>query len=813
MRLFLVGCLTLWLLPLLLRGEDTEPLAGGLLARASDGERTVEFTSPTVHFHLNPAQSIHPQLEPDFRVEWNGFLKILRAGNYRLSGEAGIFIDGREVGGETVALAPGERPLRIAYERSPGAIARLQLHWESEFFAREPVPHHVLSHQPPASPLRSAILSRGRELVEELNCVGCHGTASGIYRGRSGPDLSFIGDRVSAAWIYKWLEDPRNFRKHSPMPVLLEEPRDRADVTAYLRGLGGEVEPARTPEPESLQVKSGEELFRELGCAACHGPAEASMDGLGSKMSSAMLARYLKTPLPADSGGHNPEMGLTHEEAARMADYLSGLRNPEFEQAPPAGDPVRGRHLVRTSGCLNCHELTDEKRRMTSLLAARPLEELAPGGGCLSQAPEASLPRYDLSDSDRAGLIAYLKEPDRSEAPLQDLPRMIGRLQCAACHDWHGPSKMAFNPPPPPLTIAGEKLRSGWLEKVLLEKKRIRPWMDLRMPHYPEEEMALLVRWFASASGVEPDFDPPHPSADHDKVREGIQLVGPGGPLSCVACHDFHGAPATGEMRGPDLVEMHERIRDDWFERWMHDPGRIIPGTAMPAFFSGMPEEDAAAMIERVWAGLSAGRNMPLLTKPVPMVDDYLLRVKDEPVLFRTFLEGSSSRSIAVGLPGGQNFAFDALYSRLRFAWTGEFLDVRPVWSGRGGGNARVLGERYYTAPDYFPLRFGDPEAEPLVRFRGYELIEQVPRFLYEADGVLVQEKVTAIPGGGLVRSFQLGPVQKDVWFVGETNGEALVRSPQGEFQEGRLRIPGGEAVHFDIIIQSSIANNPKEKD
>jgi len=561
-------------------------------------------------------------------------------------------------------------------------------------------------------------------------------------------------------------------------------------------------------------VKSGQELFREIGCAACHGEAEASLAGIGSKMSTAKLARYLEVPLSVHPSGHVPELRLTLEEAARLANYLSGSREPEFEEAPPAGDLVQGRQLVRTSGCLNCHGLTDQERRLNSVLTARPLEELGPGGGCLSHAPESKLPRYDLSESDRAALNAYLKQPDRSEAPLQDLPRMINRFQCGACHDWQGPPTVAFNPPLPPLTIAGEKLRSGWLEKVLLEKKRIRPWMDLRMPHYPEEDMALLVRWFASASGVAPDFDPPVPSADHEKVLEGIQLVGPGGTLSCVACHDFHGAPATGEMRGPDLVEMHERIRDDWFERWMHDPGRIIPGTAMPSFFSGMPEAEATAMIELVWAGLSAGRNMPVLSEPARTVDDYRLRVTDEAIVFRTFLEGSSPRSIAVGLPGGQNFAFDALSSRVRFAWTGDFLDVRPVWSGRGGGNALVLGERYYTAPDFFPLRFGNPEAEPVVRFRGYELIERVPQFLYEADGVLVKEKITATSrGDGLVRSFEIGPVRDDIWFVSGADSSVAIHSPEGEFREGRLQIPGGETVRFDIIIQLPAADSPKEPD
>ena len=52
-------------------------------------------------------------------------------------------------------------------------------------------------------------LDQGRKLLVTLNCVGCH-RLQGIERpAMVGPNLTNIGTKVSRAWIYKWLRDPR----------------------------------------------------------------------------------------------------------------------------------------------------------------------------------------------------------------------------------------------------------------------------------------------------------------------------------------------------------------------------------------------------------------------------------------------------------------------------------------------------------------------------------------------------------------------------------------------------------------------------
>ena len=57
---------------------------------------------------------------------------------------------------------------------------------------------------------------------------------------------------------------------------------------------------------------------------------------------------------------------------------------------------------------------------------------------------------------------------------------------------------------------------------------------------------------------------------------------------NCVQCHFLSGDPPTAEgpiAWAPDLSLTRERLRPDWTREWLTDPGKIYPGTAMPANF------------------------------------------------------------------------------------------------------------------------------------------------------------------------------------------------------------------------------------
>jgi len=70
----------------------------------------------------------------------------------------------------------------------------------------------------------------------------------------------------------------------------------------------------------------------------------------------------------------------------------------------------------------------------------------------------------------------------------------------------------------------------------------------------------------------------------------------------------------------------------------------------------------------------------------------WLLKVTDRPVVCRTFLPDTGPASIAVGLPGGQNYVFDTVTCSIRYVWKGAFVDNTDQWEGKGDLWSKVAG-------------------------------------------------------------------------------------------------------------------------
>src|SRR5690606_26830565 len=55
----------------------------------------------------------------------------------------------------------------------------------------------------------------------------------------------------------------------------------------------------------------------------------------------------------------------------------------------------------------------------------------------------------------------------------------------------------------------------------------------------------------------------------------------------CVKCHPIGGITPSGkpEELGPPLARAPQRLRPDWMFRWIANPKRLVPYTAMPVNF------------------------------------------------------------------------------------------------------------------------------------------------------------------------------------------------------------------------------------
>jgi hypothetical protein len=384
----------------------------------------------------------------------------------------------------------------------------------------------------------------------------------------------------------------------------------------------------------------------------------------------------------------------------------------------------------------------------------------------------------------------------------------------------------------------GHKLRTAWLKQVLTGAGRARPWMGLRMPQFGEQNVGKLPEQLAAADGARPDDDMHRVPLTTAKIEAGRKLVGKSA-FGCISCHDLAGVPNSG-TRGPDLAGMNQRVRYDWYLRWLEQPQRMQPGTRMPSVFTdgksllpSVLDGDAGAQAEAVWGYLSLGPGLPLpegTEKPKGMT----LTVQDKPYLLRTFMPDAGSRAMAIGFPSGVSAAFDAQTCRLAYAWTGNFLDASPVWDGRGGNPARVLGPRVWTAPAGCPVaatpsneppdfagRAKDPafggglpegkvfDGTPLLHFDGYATDKDgAPTFRYHLgagaeDKVEVSERVESLRNAGaagVARRFTLqAPARQVAWVLaGESTKEPRVLESTGAATAIDLKSGGPETVAAD---------------
>jgi mono/diheme cytochrome c family protein len=395
--------------------------------------------------------------------------------------------------------------------------------------------------------------------------------------------------------------------------------------------------------------------------------------GLGSKTPAEKLAIYLENPLPLDPSGRMPHMLLKKQEARDLARHLCAERDrainrnlpdaPEqqemlaaFKRVDDRPDEFKafkhlpadaqwldlGKRLVIDKGCNNCHTIAPGGKNFASTLASATFDEIKSpkvhNRGCLadSQPRAGKAPWFDLSKGDRSALRRFLREGTSgagSPAPAYAGRVAIERFNCLACHSRNGEGGLttkvikqlrrwekadsAEAVMPPPLTSAGQKLRTAWITDVMIGAGRARPWMTLRMPQFGKTNIGHLSEALAILDGTHVDAGADRVPLTPARIKTGRRLVGKQA-FACINCHDIAGIASTGN-RGPDLARMTGRVRYAWYRRWLEQAPQMQPGTRMPSIFPGGKSAldtilggNPDAQAEAIWAYLSLGPRLPL---------------------------------------------------------------------------------------------------------------------------------------------------------------------------------------------------------
>ena len=412
-------------------------------------------------------------------------------------------------------------------------------------------------------------------------------------------DESYYVDQINAhareGFIWQKLKEPRSYDykkttnkrydERLRMPLFPLTPQQREAVVTFVLGLVAEP-PAEKflyhPTPRREALVQGKAVIEKYNCAGCH------------------ILELDKWELEFQPGDFDPPPAVT--DYAFLAAHL-----PDTELAKSATpDPYRG--VLRTT-VVGTQAVDDD--------TAQPIiwdEEGDPIEEGEQYDPSTFIFPFELWEPAalegtthpvgvRQMAIPATSIRNRTPGWGGDLTRMlmptVTALEKQVNPAAKGTESMSWLPPP--LIGQGTKVQPDWMHDFLLEPYPIRPAVFLRMPRFnmSSEEATKIVNYFAARDDMSYPFDyDPRTSAGHlttaesqfretvgsDKTRleHAMQIVTNGN--YCVKCHLIGEYTPSGSTRAlaPNLAEVHNRLRPDFVRRWIANPKKILPYTAMP---------------------------------------------------------------------------------------------------------------------------------------------------------------------------------------------------------------------------------------
>ena len=406
--------------------------------------------------------------------------------------------------------------------------------------------------------------AKGKQLVETIGCKGCHGFAEGEFSTPLGkekdliPNLKDIAAKTSAQWLYHWIKNPRGYDPDTTMPSLRLSDDEAGAITAYLMTLGSKGDPIAGIEEklgDPSNIKRGEALVRKWGCFGCH-----DIKGM--------------------------------EKESRIGAELTTFGSKTVEELA-FGNRTDVKHTW--------DDWTYHKLKSPRGYATPRVEQL--------------MPQFNLADEDIQALRMLLggfrdrKVGDRYQADhglrvqqVVEGRRLMQQYNCVGCHEIEnrgGFVKKYYedNPSlaPPPLNGEGEKVQSPWFFAFLKAPLTLRPWLDIRMPTFgfSDDHANKLVSYFNGLSKVEI----PYTYVDDREIPpehiEAGKVMASRDYFDCFSCHMQGGKTPEGPKDGwaPDLALARQRLNPNWMIKWLKDPQKVQPGTRMPSFYPGGPDD------------------------------------------------------------------------------------------------------------------------------------------------------------------------------------------------------------------------------
>ncbi|MGZ8486123.1 MAG: hypothetical protein ACXW6R_19720, partial [Candidatus Binatia bacterium] len=234
--------------------------------------------------------------------------------------------------------------------------------------------------------------------------------------------------------------------------------------------------------------------------------------------------------------------------------------------------------------------------------------------GYATERIEQLMPQFNFEDEDIKALRTllggfrerkvgqrYLADQGLRVQQVVEGRRLMQQYNCVGCHEIENRGGFVrkyyqenVTLAPPSLNGEGEKVQSPWLFSFLKSPTTLRPWLDIRMPTFgfSDDHTTQLVNYFNGLSKVEQPF---HYIDDRNIPAERIEAaktLTSADYFNCFSCHVQGAKNPEGPKDGwaPDLAMARQRLNPNWIIKWIKDPQKIQPGTKMPSFYPGGPD-------------------------------------------------------------------------------------------------------------------------------------------------------------------------------------------------------------------------------
>jgi len=523
------------------------------------------------------------------------------------------------------------------YEESTGRVK----YWDKPMLPSEYMEASCgKCHKEEKVPL-AAVLTQGRKLIEQSNCVGCHKLPG--YEKQWVPKLDGIGSKVDKTWLYNWLKDPQKYFPKTKMPnfqLTDEEAKTLTDFLMTFKTFPSNAELETLPKILAEETKTGQEKivelgstkFREARCISCHsingkgGYAANDLGKVASKISAEWLYNYIKNPKKFQPDVVMPRYRLNEETLTAIVAYMeSEFAENDMQKIPSVQyDPdfyKKGMALFEKYNCGGCHELNilkkqEENAPDLTFIGNKRLYEIEFGKSNIEQTvpnyiysklkdphiflQNMKMPNFSFSNEEaRAITVALLGNTDEKipedlkiypkqvsyYSPQGEFGKLVNDLACFGCHTMFGRGRLIATD----LSLEASKTRREWIEGYFKVPYSLRPILTERMPNLflSDAEIKVIVDYMEKvfiADSIERDI-----TIDDAKIEKGKGLYFE--KYSCQSCHQIG---MKGGYVGPPLDKTSTRLKPGWIFYWLKNPQSFVPETIEPN--NDLSDEDAEAI-------------------------------------------------------------------------------------------------------------------------------------------------------------------------------------------------------------------------